>query len=212
MKKSPISNIIYWTLNDSRVHPDWVQSHLEPDFLSPEENETYRGLFVPKRRDEWLLGRWTSKQLLRACDPGYADHSLKGILVRSEPEGAPYLFFGESGRYPGCLSISHRDKIAFCAISPSSMLRVGADIELVEPRATVFVHDFFTAREADGVLQYQGRTRDILVTLVWSMKESALKALGKGLRIDTRKVEITWDHDLADFGSEDALTPLYSFF
>ena len=39
------------------------------EWLSPAENERLAGLEVSKRRQEWLLGRWTAKQVLAAYRP-----------------------------------------------------------------------------------------------------------------------------------------------
>jgi len=64
---------------------------------------------------------------------------------------------------------------------------LGADLEAVEPRSDAFVRDYFTRREIAAV---EAGERDLLANLIWSAKESALKALGAGLTLDTRAVEV----------------------
>jgi 4'-phosphopantetheinyl transferase len=65
---------------------------------------------------------------------------------------------------------------------------VGCDLEVVEPRSTQFVADWFTPLERDVV--YRSGEPDLYANLVWSAKESALKVLRTGLRRDTRSVEV----------------------
>jgi hypothetical protein len=115
---------------------------------------------------------------------------LDAITVGNDADGAPYLSVDGKGRLPVSLSISHRGARAFCALSFSPSLSVGADIERVEPRIPAFVSDFFTSHEAGRVWACAPGTRDLLVSVVWSAKEAVLKALRQGLRVDTRRVEI----------------------
>jgi 4'-phosphopantetheinyl transferase len=158
--------------------------------LSAPERKVYAGLAYPKRRREWLLGRWTAKRLLRLSLPRYGELSLRAITVGNDPDGAPFLSVDGEGRLPMSLSISHRQDRAFCTLSPSAAPLIGADIELIEPRDPVFVHDYFTIREAQLVQCCPPSARDTLVTVIWSAKESVLKTLRLGLRADTRRVEI----------------------
>jgi 4'-phosphopantetheinyl transferase len=170
-------------------------------FLSPAERETLATLRFPKRRREWLLGRWTAKQLLRRARPEYAALSLDAITVGNDSDGAPYLSVDGEGRLSLSLSISHRGDRSFCALlSPppsreaasKALTRavVGADLERAEPRDPAFVIVFFTAAEAERVWRCPQERRDTLVTVLWSAKEAVLKVLRLGLTVDTRRVEI----------------------
>lgn len=163
-----------------------VGSPRPPDFLSASERRIYAGFRVEKRRREWLLGRWTAKHLLRR-QPAYGTTPLHAIVVANDPDGAPY-FSIEHGRLPLSLSVSHREDKSFCALSVEYI--VGADVERVEPRAAAFVEDFFTVGEVARVRAGPESLRDLLIAVIWSAKESVLKALREGLRVDTRRVEI----------------------
>ncbi len=57
-------------------------------------------------------------------------------------------------------------------------------------RADAFVADYFTPQEQSLVARAVAAERPALVTLLWSAKESALKALHEGLRLDTRSVTV----------------------
>jgi 4'-phosphopantetheinyl transferase len=67
---------------------------------------------------------------------------------------------------------------------------LGCDLELVEPRSDAFIADYFTAKE-QALVAHAGADRFRLVALLWSAKESALKALRVGLRVDTRSVIVS---------------------
>jgi hypothetical protein len=71
---------------------------------------------------------------------------------------------------------------------------VGCDLETIEPRADAFVGDFFTANEQTLVERTPAEKRSLLVTLLWNAKESALKALNVGLRLDTTYIDVNLTH------------------
>jgi 4'-phosphopantetheinyl transferase len=68
---------------------------------------------------------------------------------------------------------------------------LGCDLEVIEPRSDAFVSDYFTADERALVARAAWADQPRVVTLLWSAKESALKALGVGLRLDTRCVQVS---------------------
>ena len=95
---------------------------------------------------------------------------------------------------------------------------VGCDVELVEPRRTSFVDTFFTEAERERVQRAAAEYRDLLVTMIWSAKESTLKALRTGLRVDTRSVEViddgkghgqAWDVARTVYGNTDEFSCLW---
>jgi hypothetical protein len=101
-------------------------------------------------------------------------------------DGAPDVFVGGYAAAV-TISLSHSSGMAICAVAPPNT-HLGCDVELVEPRSHEFVTDYFTAEEQAEVARASEERRDQVVTLFWSAKESALKALRAGLRLDTRSV------------------------
>jgi 4'-phosphopantetheinyl transferase len=177
-------NPIYWMLVDSH------QAALEtPEILSPSELQKYSTFRFPKRRDEWLLGRWTAKALVHSI-PAYQHYSLDQIEIRNAPEGAPYIQMPDRATPAECLTISHSGIFALCALATGLDLQVGTDLERIEEHTKTFILDYLTPVERQLVDKYPAETRAMVVTLIWSAKESMLKALGVGLRRDTRKVEV----------------------
>jgi 4'-phosphopantetheinyl transferase len=156
-------------------------------WLTRQEAVVLAGHKFPKRRRDWLLGRWTAKSALARFLPA-ADRPMTDWQILADSDGAPMVL--ENGQATGIpISLSHSGNRAMCALAGEPM-RIGCDLETVEARSRSFEETFFT----DGELKLIGRhppgDRARLVTLVWSAKESALKALRVGLRADTRQVEL----------------------
>jgi len=176
----------YWleqTEADLPAHDDW---------LSPDEAVLLSHMRFAKRRADWRLGRWTAKRAGAAFLnlPGDAQ-ALREIEVRPAPSGAPELFLA-NGQAAAGISISHRAGIAVCAIAMYGAA-LGCDLELIELRSDSFVADYFTASEQALIARASETDRPRLLALLWSAKESALKALRQGLRLDTRCVTVTLD-------------------
>ncbi|NPV86618.1 MAG: 4'-phosphopantetheinyl transferase superfamily protein [Anaerolineae bacterium] len=144
---------------------------------------------VPKRREEWLHGRLTAKRLVQHCRREAQGLHLRDIVIAAKPGGAPCLLI-QSRHHPASISISHREHLAVSAYCPSPHVSLGIDLEHIEPRSPGFIQDFFTSSEAKKIQSVSASQQEVLANLIWSAKESVLKALGIGLRMDTRQVEV----------------------
>lgn len=171
----------------------WLVARLEdlppdPGWLSAGERETARTLRVEKRRQDWLLGRYTAKLAVATYSGAHGD-ALARWEIRADRDGAPRVW--HDGRVAGpAISLSHSGGQALCVVAPPG-LAPGCDLERIEPRGDAFVETFFTARECAWLAAAGDADQTLLVTLLWSAKESALKALRHGLRKDTRSVDVT---------------------
>jgi 4'-phosphopantetheinyl transferase len=162
-------------------------------WLNARERSRLAGLRFDKRRADWRLGRWTAKCAVASCLNVPADfRSLVDIEISAASSGVPEVFLFNQ-KVTISLSLSHRAGLALCAVG-SSGASLGCDLELVESRDHSFVTDFFTSNEQKLVEQAPTAERPLLVTLLWSAKESALKALHLGLRLDTTSVEARPTH------------------
>jgi len=140
-----------------------------------------------KRRADWRLGRWTAKRSLSVClDVAAHPQVFSKMEIRAAPSGAPEAFF-DNQPAAVVISLSHRSGIAICAVAMSGV-ELGCDLEMVEPRSDAFVADYFTVEEQALVAHASAADEPRLLALLWSGKESALKALRSGLRLDTRCV------------------------
>lgn len=166
------------------------------DWLTPGERARYEEFRFDKRRQDWLLGRWTAKQALLGLSK-LPQSDIARFEILAAPNGAPEAQFDGKPCDTG-LSISHSNGRAFSVVSGETT-ELGCDIELVEPRGAAFVDTFFTEAECERIERATPEDRDILVTVIWSAKESTLKALRTGLKVDTRSVEVTDDRAAADW-------------
>lgn len=160
------------------------------DWLSDSEATRLCSFRVAKRRSDWRLGRWTAKCAIAASlnlsvDPP----TLRQIEIIPATTGQPEVVLRARAETV-TISISHRNGIAICAIALGGVA-LGADLEVIETRSDAFIADYFTTTERELIAKTAGGNRILLVSLLWSAKESALKALHVGLRADTRSVNVS---------------------
>lgn len=138
------------------------------------------------------MGRWTAKNVvkhfLQASHPKLTHTSVEII---SAEDGAPEAFHN-GYKLPVYISLSHSNGTGFCAIT-SPDVKIGCDLEKIEPRSQFLVNDHFTKHEQKLISTNDRHLKVLWTNLVWSAKESALKTLREGLRIDTLRIEIDFN-------------------
>lgn len=174
------------------------------EWLSDLERSWAARMRFPKRRQEFLVARWTLKQAVaQALGLPVDAASLARIEARHASDGAPELYVdGAAAAYD--VTLTDRAGWAVCLLAPVGSAP-GCDLELVEPRSAAFVQDYLTPAEQEtfrAAADHGGG--DLVANLLWSAKESALKVLRTGLRRDTRSVEVTLDA----FADEGVWSPL----
>jgi len=184
------ADVIYWYMDEAGPEGAGLIGANSTDWLSMEERTRFSGMRFPKRRTEWLLGRVTAKTLLTRSVPDLAAVPFDQITIGNHAEGAPFVSVDEA-ILPIQLSISHREGMAVAALSENPAVSLGIDLEWVEAHPQSFYEDFFTVGEVDMMTGMPSDRQAWTGTLIWSAKEAVLKALGKGLRLDTRSVDIT---------------------
>lgn len=177
---------VYWL--------EQIEAQVPPQdrWLSSAETDLLATMKFAKRRADWRLGRWTAKNAVAHClGVPLAMQTLRQIEIRASLSGAPEVFYeGEPAVIS--ISLSHRNGLGACAVAQSNAA-LGCDVEFIEPHGQAFVADFFSAEEQSMIAEAPSADSDRLVALVWSAKESALKALREGLRLDTRSVVVALD-------------------
>jgi 4'-phosphopantetheinyl transferase len=186
--------VLYWLVQSAGDVPEREAGETPAGVLSVVEQAAYANLRSEKRRHDWLLGRWTAKLLLQAVIAEQSGWTapLERLVIGVEPGGRPYLAMQG---WPVIwqrsllnLSISHSSNRALCAAVSGTGWQVGADLEKLEPRSAGFVADYFNPAEQALCAALPTGERNGMVNVIWSGKEAALKALGVGLRLDTRDV------------------------
>lgn len=146
------------------------------DYLSASELDYFNSITnkFKKRKSEWLAGRIASKKVISEYYNKINNPlDFKKIIVKNKKSGQPY--FQNLN-----LSISHTDKFAVAEISDSGL--IGIDIENIKKIPDLVTENFLTKMEKDIINCRPENEKISLITLFWSLKESYLKALGKGIR------------------------------
>jgi 4'-phosphopantetheinyl transferase len=183
-EKSLTSMNIHWM---EQTNPDVPA---ENQWLSAREVLRLNAMRIPKRRADWRLGRWTAKQAIAAClNLPTEPSALANIEIRAASSGAPEVYLHDEPAQIA-ISLSHSSGTALCTVAPPG-ITFGCDLETVEPRSDGFIADYFTDDERELILRSPMQERSLLLALLWSAKESALKALRVGLRFDTRCMSVS---------------------
>jgi 4'-phosphopantetheinyl transferase len=170
--------VIVWTLATAAEVP------AGDAWLSATEAAQISAARRPKRSAELRLGRFAAKRALQGWLGGAP--ALARLEVRAAEDGAPEAWL-DGTALPCALSLSHRDGVALCALGAGGT-PLGCDLERVEPRAPSFAREWLGTAEGAALRALPAGDRDRRLTVFWSAKESALKALRCGLRRDPRDV------------------------
>lgn len=178
-----------------------VRGHAPPALLSVREEAVLSGYSVLKRRQDWLLGRWTLKLLLQEIIRQKKGRTipLDTISILPGRDGAPRVSFDSPDSdldLSFSVSISHSHGMSLCAAVTRQEWPLGADIEFIEPRSHSFAADFFSEEEQAQISEQSPQMHETMVTAIWSGKESALKAIREGLRSDTRSVSCHFERQV----------------
>lgn len=169
-------------------------------WLSANELLFVDGFRFEKRRADWRQGRWAAKLALASYfNLPIEIESLANIEIRPAKSGAPEAFI-DGKPAEATISLSHRAGRAICAIAPPGV-KLGCDLEAVEEHSAAFLADYFTRTEQYLISSSAKGEQAVATALLWSAKESALKALHEGLRLDTRAVSVSIERSqLGDSG------------
>jgi phosphopantetheinyl transferase len=156
------------------------------------DGERRRFETLPARtRVAWLLGRVAVKDAVRRelAGPGAAALEPACIVIENDEHGCPFVRV--TGEAPSIddlrVSIAHKPTVAV-ALAATGPTGVGIDIEAVEPRSPTFERAALTGVER--ALPAVDDDRDAWLTRIWTVKEAAAKATGRGLRGRPRDFEI----------------------
>ena len=181
---------LHWLVLD-KPFPDPLNSNSFPDFLNEAELDVFKPLKTEKRRRNWLMGRLAGKLLIAELARGKTGRpiALDEITILPHADGRPIVSLPLELRLPAItLSISHSRDRAFCAAVEGENRPIGADTEHNEPRSDGFADEYFTPLEMQFLSAAPPEQHDWLINAIWSGKESALKAIRRGLTEDTRIV------------------------
>ncbi len=155
------------------------------DWLGRDERRVLAGIHLPRRRADWLLGRWTAKSAISA----WLSVSPETVQILAAQDGAPEAWLGER-RLPLSVTLSHRGGRALAAVADAPAV-AGCDLEVIEPRSDAFIREWLAPEEQRRAFDSGPDERASFANLVWSAKEAAAKVRREGLRLDVRRAVVT---------------------
>jgi NAD(P)-dependent dehydrogenase (short-subunit alcohol dehydrogenase family)/phosphopantetheinyl transferase/acyl carrier protein len=177
---------------DALTVPGWSDAEVatarvgEPagEALDPGERASLEARGTPARVAQRVAGRLAAKRAVSALTGA----PLSSIRVHNRDSGEPYV---EIDGAPGPrVSITHSGERAAAVASHA---RVGVDLETIAARHPSFAREWFSeAERARWAADPAG------LTAAWCVKEAVLKALGEGMALNPREIEVlSLDGDVA---------------
>jgi 4'-phosphopantetheinyl transferase len=155
-------------------------------WLSSAEAAVIERFPAEKRRLDWLAARIAAKRGTKLLLEEEAGPSLdaREIEVGNDSAGRPFLRLPPGSPPPPAVSLSHSASGGLCALSRRRA--IGADWEVVAPRAREVLEQYAHARERTAGFEESPEAQ----TRLWALKEAVLKLLGLGLSCDPMRVII----------------------
>ncbi len=90
-----------------------------------------------------------------------------------------------------CFNTSHRNNFLLVAVGRNK--EIGIDIEQIINIADIqaFISSYFTSTEINVILKSPKKEQLKSIFALWTLKEAFIKAIGKGLSLDLRQIEMT---------------------
>lgn len=111
------------------------------------------------------------------------------LEVQADRNGKPYLADGSF-----CFNLSHSSHYAACAISDHP---IGLDIQILSPCREEVVRRFLAPGEQNEALNAEKPNEAF--TSLWCRKESFLKAIGLGLRLELNAFDLSGSEPMLDY-------------
>lgn len=133
--------------------------------------------------------------------------ALHRLEIQPAEDGAPEARL-DGAPLPVVLSLSHRAGSALAVAAPTRVgggvqgasVRLGCDLEFIEPRSSWFLADYLRPDERDVIRAAPEDETPLLANLFWSAKESAAKALRRGLTVDAWRLAVEMGEGESIFG------------
>ena len=182
-------NVAIFALEDIEKLPGADIEFLARAYLTMEEYARYRQFAGKPRAIEWLMGRLVAKDAVRAFHARHgADEYLHpaSFALEADDSGKPYVAGIEGETIQ--VSLAHKDRYA---IAVASTFPVGIDLEKMEPRQKGFAQMILNEEEKPFLQDLSEKLgEDVALTLLFSAKEAASKAIGTGLRPSPKAFQI----------------------
>ena len=162
------------------------------NYLSKKEIDLYNNI-LPAKKEDWLVGRYSAKEAVHNyfLDNFQKDFKLNKIEIIRKKINKPIYKLPIKEKIKTNISISHCDGFAVGVISESKKDGlVGVDIEKIRNFKYALLKEFLSKEELEHIKKAKCSSQPFLATLFWSIKESYLKAIGRGLVYHPKFIEL----------------------
>lgn len=161
-------NAFYLRIGDFSLSADSIEKLMES--LPPSVRTKLDKISNLANRNRSALGEILSR---------FAIQKIKGVkasdqVVEIGSNGKPYL----ANRPEICYNISHSGEYIVCAVGDENL---GIDVERIRDFDLRVAERYFSKPELDDLRSFKDDDRRNYFFLLWTIKESYLKALGRGL-------------------------------
>jgi 4'-phosphopantetheinyl transferase len=148
-------------------------------FLSMEKQKRIKSFIHKEDALRTLTGEWIIRNIIREK----LNIAEEKIIFDVNKYGKPYLKYHRNFHF----NISHSGDWVVCATAAKP---VGIDIELISPIDLNMAEHFFSQEEVFDLFSKREKERLSYFYELWTLKESFIKAAGKGLSIELHSFSI----------------------
>ena len=162
------------------------------NYLSKKEIDLYNNI-LPAKKEDWLVGRYSAKEAVHNyfLENFQKDFKLNKIEILRKEINKPAYKLPIKQTVKTNISISHCEGLAVSAIAENKTDGlVGIDIEKIRNFKLKEIKSFLTGQELSQILKQNLENKNKIATLFWSIKESYLKAIGRGLVYHPKFIEL----------------------
>ncbi len=156
-----------------------VDYNLDRVILSEDEAEILANFTNEQRKGEFLTARHLFWKLIEELS-----WDTNSIKLKKEKTGKPYIKTSKGRKF---VSFSHSQDLVLCAVSES--LDIGLDAETLNRKVNPSIVKRILS---ENEWEVYGEEDPIPL---WTMKESAVKSLGTGLRTNLKELELSKSGD-----------------
>jgi 4'-phosphopantetheinyl transferase len=170
------------------VNPDtFSASPAALALLSEQERQQHQRFIPPKKRHEYLVTRVLVRTVLgRAL--GVAPQTLQFV---TNAWGRPALL----PPAPLHFNISHTDGLVVCLVSPNPEIGVDTERLARAPDLLALAPNVFAAQELSDLAALPAKEQAHRAVLLWTLKESYIKARGMGMALPLDGFAFRFDAD-----------------
>lgn len=152
--------------------------------LHPHEYHLYNSFLNEQRKKKFVLGRYCAKMALASL---FDIKNLNQIYIDSGIFNQPII---KAPNIPNIrVSISHDNQTSIAIAFPEEH-PMGIDIESIRADKTSEIEEYFLTPHEMSLGKNLGYTNNIIITIIWTAKESLSKILKTGLTTSFKILEI----------------------